>query len=155
MEKDELHKMFIYDEIEGGLYWKQKGCGRTIGRRFGMHDGYRKGYIQGKSYREHTLVWIYHNGDIPFGLEIDHKNQVRDDNRIENLRVVTHAQNMANKKAAKKNKLNVKGVSKTGNRYRATFCGNYKSFFTLKEAADFYDKLAFAKYGEFAYLNNL
>jgi phosphotransferase system IIB component len=155
MEQDKLNKMFKYDSVNGGLYWKEAGRGRTVGRRFGMDQGYRKGYIKGKNYREHTLVWIYHNGNIPEGLEIDHENQIKFDNRIENLRIATRAQNMANKKPAKKNKLNVKGVFKVGNRYRAYFCGDTKSFFTLKEAADFYDKVAFAKYGEFAYLNNL
>jgi hypothetical protein len=155
MEKDLVHKMFNYDSVNGGLYWKEAGRGRTVGRRFGMDQGYRKGFIKGKNYREHTLVWMYHYGNIPAGLEIDHKNQVRGDNRIENLRVGTRGQNMANKKPDKDNKLGVKGVCKVGNRYVGTFCGNYKSFFTIKEAADFYDKLAFAKYGEFAYLNNL
>lgn len=153
MEKDLLHKMFIYDEIEGGLYWKQPSRGRTIGRRFGMDDGYRKGYIKGTNYREHTLVWIYHNGSIPVGLEIDHKNQIKDDNRIENLRVGTHAQNLANQKPS--NKLGVKGVQKVGNKYATTFGGKYKSFNTLKEAADYYDSYALDKYGEFAYLNKL
>lgn len=154
MEKDVLHKMFIYDEIEGGLYWKQAGRGRTVGRRFGMDEGgYRKGYIKGVNYREHTLVWNYHYGNIPEGLEIDHKNQIKSDSRIENLRVATHAQNLANQKAS--NELGVKGVRKVGSKYATTIGGKYKSFNTLKEAADYYDKYAFDKYGEFAYLNKL
>lgn len=37
-----------------------------------------------------------HYGDIPDGMEIDHINRIKDDNRIENLRVVTKRQNCCN-----------------------------------------------------------
>ena len=155
MEKDELHKMFTYDDVNGGLYWKEAGRGRTVGRRFGMDQGYRKGYIKGKNYREHTLVWIYHYGPIPKGLEIDHINRVKSDSRIENLRLATRAQNRANSSIPTTNKTSIKGVHRAGNKYIAMFCNSYKSFDTLEEAALYYNELAFAKYGEFAYLNKI
>ena len=41
----------------------------------------------------HRFIWECVNGDIPEKYEIDHINSVRDDNRIENLRCVTMAEN--------------------------------------------------------------
>lgn len=42
----------------------------------------------------HRLVWQYFYGDIPKGLEINHKNGRKTDNRPENLEVVTAKQNV-------------------------------------------------------------
>ena len=59
--------------------------------RIDLHrDGKRK------TFSVHRLVWETFNGKIPDGMEIDHINTVRDDNRLDNLRVVTHKENNAN-----------------------------------------------------------
>jgi hypothetical protein len=42
----------------------------------------------------HRLVWEAFNGPIPGRLEINHKNLDRADNRLENLELVTHQQNV-------------------------------------------------------------
>ena len=42
----------------------------------------------------HRLVWEAFNGPIPGRLEINHKNLDRADNRLENLEMVTHQQNV-------------------------------------------------------------
>lgn len=44
----------------------------------------------------HRVIWMLHHGDIPQGMFIDHINRVRDDNRIENLRLVTAQDNARN-----------------------------------------------------------
>ena len=49
-----------------------------------------------KTYKVHRLVWEAFNGDIPEGMEIDHINAVRTDNRFENLRIATHQENLNN-----------------------------------------------------------
>lgn len=42
----------------------------------------------------HRIVWIALRGPIPAGLEINHKNLDKGDNRIDNLEIVTHAGNV-------------------------------------------------------------
>jgi hypothetical protein len=42
----------------------------------------------------HRLMWESFNGPIPGRLEINHKNLDRADNRLENLELVTHQQNI-------------------------------------------------------------
>ncbi|MCW7071887.1 MAG: HNH endonuclease [Methanophagales archaeon] len=50
----------------------------------------------------HRLVWHYFFGPIPDGMCINHKNGIKDDNRPENLEVVTYSENMSH---AHKNRL--------------------------------------------------
>lgn len=42
----------------------------------------------------HRLIWESVFGPIPRGLEINHKNGVKTDNRIRNLEAVTRSENM-------------------------------------------------------------
>lgn len=69
-------------------------------------EGYPRGR-EGKKYRQfgfngltvgcHHLVWILHNLEIPEGIVVDHINIDPSDDRIENLRLLTNAQNLQNK----------------------------------------------------------
>ena len=43
---------------------------------------------------EHRMIWEHHNGLVPNDMEIHHINGVRDDNRIENLALISHADNI-------------------------------------------------------------
>jgi NTP pyrophosphatase (non-canonical NTP hydrolase) len=46
----------------------------------------------------HRVIWAYFNGEIPEGMEINHKNGFKDDNRIENLELVTRRENLEHSK---------------------------------------------------------
>ena len=52
--------------------------------------------------RGHRMVWEAFKGKIPAGLEIDHINRDRHNNKLSNLRLVTHSENCLN---TKKNKI--------------------------------------------------
>lgn len=43
---------------------------------------------------EHRVVWCWHNGAIPKGMEINHKDYNKANNRIENLELVTRQENI-------------------------------------------------------------
>ncbi len=85
------------------------------------------------------------NGEIPAGYEIDHINSIRNDNRIENLRLAKRSENMQNIKIANSNsKTGVLGVSycKTRDLYQASISINrkyHRRFFdTIEEASEWY-----------------
>ena len=51
-----------------------------------------------KNYYQHRFVYEVFNGMIPKIMEIDHRNGVRNDNRITNLQLLTHKQNIEKSK---------------------------------------------------------
>ena len=57
---------------------------------------YKEGKFD-KAFCVHRLVYETFVGEIPSGFEIDHINRNRLDNRLENLRVVTHKENVNNR----------------------------------------------------------
>ena len=69
-------------------------CGDEVGSF--NSAGYRQFSVYGKHYYTHRVVWELHNGEIPEGMEIDHINRDRSDNRLENLRVVDRLTNSLN-----------------------------------------------------------
>jgi hypothetical protein len=106
---------FRYDTETGVLYWEKrpgpKANNVTIGKRAGTSDG--KGYWQisvyRQLYRSHRLIWLMYYGRWPTDL-IDHIDQNKDNNRIENLREVTDGQNKQNKPIQKSNTSGFPGV---------------------------------------------
>lgn len=70
--------------------------------------GYAAGKIGGQSYYAHRLIWKLLRWTEP--VEIDHINGDKTDNRIENLRNVTRAENMRNCRRYSSNSSGVTGV---------------------------------------------
>lgn len=104
--KETLQKYLIehyyHDQEDGHLHYKISGHGNNIGDRVGWQGDLNFGKywlmsIRGKRYRAHRIIWIFHHGYIPNGYEIDHIDGNRINNRIDNLRLVTRAQNGKNK----------------------------------------------------------
>jgi hypothetical protein len=95
-------------------------------------------------------------------MQVDHKFGDRLDNRKNNLRICTNAQNQHNSSIQKNNKSGYKGVSwhKKSKKWKAKmqFSGRdiHLGYFICPiEAAKAYNKAAIENYGEFAWLNKI
>lgn len=118
-------------------------------------DGYIRIAVMKRRYPAHRLAWFYVHGEWPCGL-LDHKDTIRHHNWIDNLRIATPSQNLANIKRARNNTSGFKGVTygkkarkwyaqiRRGKRYRL---GPYE---TPQEAHAAYVTKATELYGEFA-----
>lgn len=119
-----LNEMFSYDQSSGALIRKPGGRGVKAGSTVGFSNssGYRYVYVSGKYRGEHCVIWEMHHGEIPDGMEIDHINSVRSDNRIENLRLVSHTENMKKLMMYRNNTSGITGVSihKQSGKWQAT-----------------------------------
>lgn len=91
---------------DGKLFWARTNV--VAGYIHG--SGYVRVGLQGKSYAAYRIIYELHYGPIECGYEVDHINHIRHDNRIENLRLVTHQQNNCNRTLQSNNKSGVPGV---------------------------------------------
>lgn len=109
------HEWLSLNAESGVLTWKKSPSANVkSGDVAGCSDGH--GYItvtlRGQRWAAHRLIWTMVNGPIPSGIEIDHINGIRSDNRVANLRPVTRAENNQNLRGAKgKTATNLLGVS--------------------------------------------
>jgi len=94
-----LHELFDYDSTTGLFTRKISQGGQMPGTIAGKQriDGYIDINISPKRYLAHRLAWFYVYGEWPKQM-LDHKNGIRHDNRIQNLRQVTNSENQQNKK---------------------------------------------------------
>ncbi|HED1260374.1 HNH endonuclease [Enterobacter hormaechei] len=106
--------------------------------------GYVQIGIDCVAYGAHRLAWMYVHGNLP-EMDVDHINGNPSDNRIENLRLATHQQNMCNRKKRIDNTSGYPGVyfNKAANKWRACIRVEGKRihlgyFKTAQEAHDKY-----------------
>lgn len=82
--------------------------GKQVGFK-GRNNKYMYVHVQGHFVLMHRFIWEAFFGEIPKGLQIDHINTDRFDNRIENLRLVTDKQNKNNPLTIEHYKVSNKG----------------------------------------------
>ena len=100
----------IWKDIKGfeGLYQVSNlGRIKSLKRPYGLKEKILKpqidhrGYYRvdlwkqsiGKHYKVHRLVWETFNGSIPEGFQVNHINEIKSDNRLENLNLMTPKEN--------------------------------------------------------------
>ena len=142
----EALELFRYDYETGVLYWRWRinnSVPKTLeAGRQRKSSGYLDVQVHGRFYPVHRVVMLMCYGFYGEGLEVDHINHVRNDNRLVNLRFVTHGENMRNKSVSSKNTSGVTGVDflKAKKKYRARITVDWKVIYlgnydTLEEAA--------------------
>jgi len=129
-----------FDYKDGHLYWKDNHwSGRTYNRLVAAKgdplyvledkDGYYRAKAGNTGQRKsmhlvHRMIYEWHYGKIPDGMQIDHINGYNQDNRIENLRLASQEMNARNRKLASNNKTGVTGVMIKGTSYVAMWREN-------------------------------
>jgi len=120
--------------------------------------GYVQVYVDGRNYLLHRLMYLFHKGYVP--KLIDHINNNKQDNRIENLREATYSQNQQNKKINCTNKAKFKGAvfHPLKNKWQGRIHLNKKKislgyYETAEEAHEAYKTAAIKFFGEFARFN--
>lgn len=102
-----LRKNFIYEQHTGML---RRLTGKPYPwRGAGKNRRYLIGPVGDGDMYLHRAVWLYHNGELPSML--DHIDGDTRNNRIENLRPCTNAQNQYNSKVKTNNACGFKGVA--------------------------------------------
>jgi hypothetical protein len=151
-----LHEVLSYDPESGEFYWRNSPTARIpAGARAGTphNRGYRQILVDARRYLSHRLAWLYTFGVWPD--EVDHINGVKDDNRIANLRDVSHAQNQRNMKLRKDSSTGIKNVFQTdGGKWCAYITLNGKrkhlgTFGTSNLASQAYEAAATELFGEY------
>jgi hypothetical protein len=148
---------FDYDPIRGILIRRKK----TRSDAYDEINWCQTVKFQGSAYPYAVLCWAIYNGKWPpDGYWVDHKDQVKLHNWIDNLRLATPTQNQQNK--AGYGGIYPKGVTfrLDGSRkhpYQARIRVNgtrilLGSFKTAEEAAEAYRQAAILHHGEFACL---
>jgi|SRR5579863_639388 len=154
----------LFDYKDGFLYWKVRISIRCIiGKAAGYISKREKGDrrcigINGKKYLISRIIFLYHKGYLP--VNVDHEDQNPLNDKIENLRDASCAQNSFNKSSRKNSSSKYKGVSffKRDQKWRVQIYINKKNThvgYYDKEtvAALAYNKKAVFYHKEFANLN--
>jgi len=104
---EELRDTFEYHE-DGYLIRKKNG--KPCGQRSNLPNGYALVWVGRRTLLAHRIIYAIMRGELPEG-DIDHIDRNPMNNRIDNLRDVSHSENLHNYKQRKTNSSGFTGVS--------------------------------------------
>jgi len=118
---DEVRELLDYDPSTGVFTWRKKPCrrvnaGAVAGCEFQKTNRWRI-QINGRVYLRARLAWLWVKGEWP-PHQIDHRDTDEGNDRFDNLRPATHAENQQNKDVDRRNSSGHKGVYFDGERWR-------------------------------------
>lgn len=137
----------------GSITWMVSRGRMKAGDEAGAHDkdGYIRIRVNGKIYPAHRLMWLYVHKEFPKpGMQIDHINGVRDDNRIDNLRLVVSQGNQRNRVVGKNNSSGCLGVRLIPEKWRAVIKVDGKQV-SLGMYNEWWDAVCARKSAEYRY----
>jgi hypothetical protein len=155
-----LEKVLRYDANTGLLYWTVSVLtfiqpGRLAGTL--SSSGYIVIRYNNKKYLAHRIAWYLHTKEDPATFQIDHLDNNKANNKVDNLRLATGAQNSYNATKKSGTLSQYKGVtfsarhSKWVSRIRANGKRRHLGYFTDElEAHQAYCLAAVEMHGEFA-----
>lgn len=97
LSKTEIEALFYYDgsnlvnKFTRGLA-KKDGIAGSVNSK-----GYIHIRVNNKFYLAHRLIWVLHDNLLSDKDFVDHRNRIKTDNKIDNLRIATVAQNNINR----------------------------------------------------------
>lgn len=156
-----LNKRFFYETSTGKLFWRycnhmpKQWNSSFAGKEAGCiaKSGYVLVSVNNSLLFAHRVVWKLHTRNDPDGI-LDHINGVKNDNKINNLRIATYAQNQQNKSVSN---VHGKGVSYDSKRkkYQVQIRVNGVNvhlgrFNQVQDAKDAYRNAAIDNFREFA-----
>jgi len=150
-----LKEIFLYQD--GDLFWKVDRRKVKVGQKAGRRksNGYCEIRLDGKLQGTHRLIFLLFHGFLP--QIIDHIDGNPSNNRIENLREASHAQNMRNSIRPKNNTSGFKGVyfDKRINKWVSQCVKDKQKFYlgafeNIHDAADVVIKFRELNHKEFA-----
>lgn len=122
----ELRELIEYDPATGAMLWRQRDehhmpdlraraswNARYAGKPVSSYRnewGYNVFSVGSRKFQAHRVAWAIHYGEWPED-QIDHINRDPADNRIDNLRSVSLAENLRNKGSYRNNTSGYKGVT--------------------------------------------
>lgn len=160
MDFETANRILRYDPLSGNMVWTVNRGRIKAGSNAGCIDkhGYYKLMINKKNHYLHRLAWLLSYGYMPSD-SIDHINNNKQDNRLENLRIASAKDNSRNRGLYRNSTTGLKGVSKLKNgNFMSSICVDGKSIYlgafdTPEQAHSEYCKAAEKLHGNFARFN--
>lgn len=132
LTQQRLKELVVYNPETGLFTWKESTppgksgpkhfAGQPVKRSFDSF-GHVQLFLDGKKHLSARLAWLYMTGEWPSNY-MDHANRTPSDDRWENLRQATAAQNSTNRKLPSNNTSGCRGVQWQAGKWYARITAN-------------------------------